>query len=142
MSSGDLLIWWNFEFWSTNICYFLLSAEKKRVWLVNVFLLVKKRKQIFIIQNSKCQIRKSPDDIPRTYAGEQCAVVISVYLWLWAQNQTVNMIKIFSQQPSKEKYFANAQTKGSVDRNQLKKTLQKRQVRKEKQNYVIKVCRS
>ena len=37
MSSGDLLIWRNFEFWSTNICYCLLSAEKKRVWLVNLF---------------------------------------------------------------------------------------------------------
>jgi hypothetical protein len=44
ISSGDLLIWRNFEFWSTNICYCLLSApqnqfktEKKRVWLVNVF---------------------------------------------------------------------------------------------------------
>ena len=44
--SGDLLIWQNFEFWSTNICYCLLSApqtqfktEKKRVWLVNIFLL-------------------------------------------------------------------------------------------------------
>ena len=39
MSSSDLLIWRNFEFWSRNICYCLLSAEKKRVWLVNVFLL-------------------------------------------------------------------------------------------------------
>ena len=41
MSSGDLLIWRNFEFWSTNICYCLLLAEKKRVWLVNIFLLIK-----------------------------------------------------------------------------------------------------
>ena len=46
ISSGDLLIWRNFEIWSTNICYCLLSSsqnqfntEKKRAWLVNVFLL-------------------------------------------------------------------------------------------------------
>ena len=37
MNSGDLPIWRNFEFWSTNICYCLLSAEKKRVWLVKNF---------------------------------------------------------------------------------------------------------
>ena len=36
MSSDDLLIWWNFEFWSTNICYCLLLPEKK-LWLVNFF---------------------------------------------------------------------------------------------------------
>ena len=35
ISSGDLLISRKFKFWSTNICYCLLSAEKKRVWLVN-----------------------------------------------------------------------------------------------------------
>ena len=63
-----------------NICYCLLSApqnqfktEKKRVWLVNVFWLTnkrfifsvkEKRKQIFVLQNSKFgQIRQSPDDI-------------------------------------------------------------------------------
>ena len=32
MSSDDLLIWWNFEFWSTNICYCLLLPEKKCDW--------------------------------------------------------------------------------------------------------------
>ena len=84
MASGDLLKWRNFEFWSTNICYCLLSApqnqfktEKKRVWLVNVFcwtnkrfiFSVKKRKQICVLQNSKfCQISKSPDDIHTTLA--------------------------------------------------------------------------
>ena len=38
MSSGDLLIWRNFEV-CTNICYCLLSAEKKTVKLFNGFLL-------------------------------------------------------------------------------------------------------
>ena len=28
MSSGDLQIWRNFKFWSTNICYYLLSAPQ------------------------------------------------------------------------------------------------------------------
>ena len=66
MSSGDLLIWRNFEFWSTNICYRLLLApqnqfktEKKRVWLVNVLswtnkrftFSVKKKCSYFKIQN-------------------------------------------------------------------------------------------
>ena len=32
MSSDDLLIWWNFGFWSTIICYCLLSPEKKCDW--------------------------------------------------------------------------------------------------------------
>ena len=41
ISSGNLLIWRNFEFWSTNICYCLLSApqsqfktKKKRACLI------------------------------------------------------------------------------------------------------------
>ena len=28
MSTGDLLIWRNFKFWGTNICYYLLSAPQ------------------------------------------------------------------------------------------------------------------
>ena len=76
MLSGELLIWRNFEFWSRNICYCLLSTEKKRVWLVKVFCwtnkrsifsVEKKRKQIFLLKNSKFrQISKSQDAIPRT----------------------------------------------------------------------------
>ena len=52
-----MLIWQNFKFWSTNICYCLLSApqnqfktEKKRVWLVNVFCWTNKR-FIFSVKN-------------------------------------------------------------------------------------------
>jgi hypothetical protein len=74
MSSSDLLIWRNFEFWSTNICYCLLSAEKKFDWstffvgpIRYLFSQLKKRKQIFVVWNSKFrQISKSLDDIPRT----------------------------------------------------------------------------
>ena len=52
MSSGDLLIWRNFEFWSTNICYCLLSAEKKRVWLGNIFCWTNKR-SIFSVKKKE-----------------------------------------------------------------------------------------
>ena len=66
----------NFKFWSTNICYCLLSAPqnqlktlKNRVWFVNVFFIfsVKKKKQKFVLQNLKFrQISKSQDDIHMT----------------------------------------------------------------------------
>ena len=55
MSSSDLLIWQNFEFWSTNVWVFLTEKTK------NI------DKCLYILQNSKFyQISKSPDDIHKT----------------------------------------------------------------------------
>ena len=39
ISSGDLLIWQNLEFWSTNICYCLLSAPQNQFEWSMFFLL-------------------------------------------------------------------------------------------------------
>ena len=90
MSSGDLLIWRNFKFWSKNICYcWTFSWEKEsligqqffvgpiRDWFSQF-----KNKQIFVLQNLKFrQISKSPDDIYTTLKS-----ILNVKSWMKASN--------------------------------------------------------